>query len=282
MKNKDRYQNNYGGNWESPGRGGRGKVMAGILLIGIGVLILLSKLHVFFLPYWVFSWQMLLIAIGLFIGFRHNFQKPGWLVLVLIGSIFLINDLVTGFNLRIYFWPILLIGIGLWVMLKPKRNRYRDFQNYVPKPEAAEAADPYVPYEYSTYTDPGTEPGAEAYTNSAYAPEEVVDVTAILGGVKKNIISKNFKGGEVISVFGGTELNLTQADMQQPAVLETTQIFGGTSLIVPPHWEVKSEMVAILGGIDDKRPVMPGGYDPTKVLILKGTTLFGGLSIKSY
>jgi predicted membrane protein len=279
MENGNQYQTDYGGNWESPHRngGGGGKVMAGLLLVGIGVLILLSKLHIFFLPYWVFSWQMLLIALGLFIGFRHNFQKPGWLVLVLIGSIFLINDLVTGFNLRVYFWPILLIGIGLWVMLKPKRQYPKHYQHYAPKGGAG-AADPYAPYEYGTYN----EPGPETYTDGAYSSEDVVDATAILGGIKRNIVSKNFRGGEVMSVFGGTELNLTQADMQQPAVLETTQIFGGTSLIVPPHWEVKSEMVAILGGIDDKRPVAPGGYDPSKVLILKGTTLFGGLSIKSY
>ncbi|WP_460880125.1 hypothetical protein [Pontibacter rugosus] len=85
-----------------------------------------------------------------------------------------------------------------------------------------------------------------------------------------------------MSVFGGTELNLSQADMQHPVVLEATQIFGGTTLIIPPHWEVKSEMVAILGGIDDKRPVLPGGYDPNKAIILRGTSLFGGLQIKSY
>jgi hypothetical protein len=117
----------------------------------------------------------------------------------------------------------------------------------------------------------------------AGGPEDHIDSTAVLGGIKKNIVSKNFKGGEVVSVFGGTELNLMQADIQHPIVLEATQIFGGTSLIIPPHWQVKSdEMVAILGGIDDKRPVMLQGYDPNKVLILKGTTLFGGLSIKSY
>ncbi|MCX2742003.1 LiaF transmembrane domain-containing protein [Pontibacter anaerobius] len=274
MENRNQTpDNNYGDNWQSPRSGSSGKVMAGLLLIAVGVVILASKLHIFFLPYWVFSWQMLLIVIGLFIGFRHNFRKSGWLVLVLIGSVFLVNDLVAGFNLRIYFWPILLIGIGLWVMLKP-RNRYeRRFERAGPGAGADSGH-----HAYSQGAASGTDKNAGAY----YSTEDIVDATAILGGIKKNIISKNFLGGEVVSVFGGTELNLSQADIQHPVILEATQIFGGTTLIIPPHWQVKSEMVAILGGVEDKRPMLPDGYDPNKVLILKGTTLFGGLNIKSY
>jgi len=243
----------------------------------VGLVILATKLHFFYLPYWVFSWQMFLIVLGLFIGFRHNFRKPGWLVLVTVGTVFLINDVVTGFNLRVYFWPILLISIGLWVMLKPRSRCPNRFHRALGAGGAAAAQQAYT-----RNNSTASEPGTGAYTNSTSSSEEVVDVTAILGGIKKNIISKNFKGGEVVSVFGGTELNLIQSDMQQPAVLEATQVFGGTTLIVPPHWEVKSEIVTIMGGMDDKRPMPPSGYEPGKVLYLKGTSIFGGLNIKSY
>lgn len=270
---------NYGDNWPNHRGGSSGKVMAGLLLIAVGVVILASKLNIFFFPQWIFSWQMLLIVIGLFIGFRHNFRKSGWLVLVLIGSVFLINDLFTGFNLRIYFWPILLIGIGLWVMLKPRSNRYENRIN-PPAPGGGAAHQPFTHQPGSN--DPDTGAYTDAYTDTTYSTEDIVDATAILGGIKKNIISKNFLGGEIVSVFGGTELNLSQADIQHPVILEATQIFGGTTLIIPPHWQVKSEMVAILGGTEDKRPMLADGYDPNKVLIIKGTTLFGGLNIKSY
>ena len=261
----------YGGNMGSPRQGGGGKIMAGLLLVAVGVAVLVAKLNIFFLPHWIFSWEMLLIVLGLFLGFRHNFQRPAWIILVLIGTVFLVEDMVEGFDLHIYFWPIMLIGLGVWMMLKPHRDYPRRFGR---RREAGGDA--------TTGTAQDQDFGAAYATDGAQSGEEVVDVTAILGGIKKNIISKNFRGGEVVSVFGGTELNLTQADMQQPAVLEATQIFGGTTLIIPPHWEVKSEMVAILGGIDDKRPILASGYDPSKVLILKGTTLFGGLQIKSY
>ncbi|PRY04607.1 hypothetical protein CLV24_13413 [Pontibacter ummariensis] len=275
MENRDRNPNNYGNNWESPRSGSGGKVMAGLLLIVVGLVILASKLDIFFLPYWVFSWQMFLIVLGLFIGFKQNFRKSGWLVLVLIGSAFLLNEVITGFSLSVFFWPFLLIGIGLWVMLKP-RNRYDNNIRPKSRPNPTGAG----PQDF--YTTEASEPNTGYATEGSYSSEEVVDITAILGGIKKNIISKNFRGGEIVSVFGGSELNLSQSDLQRPAVLEATQIFGGTTLIVPPHWEVKSEIVAILGGFDDKRPMPVNGYDPNKVLVLKGTSLFGGLNIKSY
>jgi predicted membrane protein len=272
-----------------------GKVAGGLVLVLVGLALLAAKTGFFFFPPWVFSWPMFLIALGIFLGFRHSFQKPGWLVLVIIGGVFLLdNHFLVAINLKRYFWPILIIGLGLWLMLRPKKRNPWD--NQIGTRPAAPAVDETTGY----YTDPTTGAyqggytdytGTDAYTAGtytgepdpmAYGGEDFVDSAAIFGGIKKNIVSKNFKGGEVVSVFGGTELNLMQADIQHPVVLEATQIFGGTTLIVPPHWQIKSEMVAILGGIEDKRPAYQQGYDPNKILILKGTTLFGGLNIKSY
>jgi hypothetical protein len=41
-------------------------------------------------------------------------------------------------------------------------------------------------------------------------------------------------------------------------------------------------MVAIFGGVDDKRQISGVKLDPNKVLILDGTCMFGGIEIKSY
>ena len=96
-------------------------------------------------------------------------------------------------------------------------------------------------------------------------------------------MTKDFKGGDVVNVFGGTELNLSQSDINGTAVLELTTIFGGTKLIVPSHWSVKSEAVTIFGGIEDKRQLLPPSLDrPEKILVLKGTVIFGGIDIKSF
>ena len=85
----------------------------------------------------------------------------------------------------------------------------------------------------------------------------------------------------MVSIFGGVEIDLTQADFNGQITIEMTQIFSGAKLIIPPHWQIRSEMIAIFGGIEDKRPPQTY-YDENKVLILNGTTFFGGLEIKSY
>ena len=112
--------------------------------------------------------------------------------------------------------------------------------------------------------------------------EDFVDSTAIFGGAKKNIISKNFKGGDLVNIFGGTDLDLTQADFTGTAVIELTTIFGGTKLIIPTNWAIQSDAVIIFGGLEDKRKMPSVAENPDKTLVLKGTVIFGGIDIKSY
>ena len=66
-------------------RHGSGHVWTGILLLLIGTVALLRS-YVPDFPEWLFSWQMLLIALGLFIGLRHRFHGVAWFVLLLIGG----------------------------------------------------------------------------------------------------------------------------------------------------------------------------------------------------
>ena len=67
-----------------------GRVGAGLFLLLIGGLLLLDQMG-FPLPDWLFNWHMLLIAIGLFLGIRHGFRGGAWLILILIGSFFMVG-----------------------------------------------------------------------------------------------------------------------------------------------------------------------------------------------
>jgi hypothetical protein len=81
--------------------------------------------------------------------------------------------------------------------------------------------------------------------------------------------------------MGGTEIDLTQADFTGVIKLDVTQIMGGTKIIVPAHWEVRSEVTAMFAGFEDKRQ-QPVVINPDKVLILQGTSIFGGIELRNY
>ncbi len=246
-----------------------GHVWTGLFIILIGVAALLNA-SIPDLPYWLFSWQMFLIALGLFIGMKHGFKGSAWLILIVIGSAFLLRDFFPDLALRRYFWPMALIAVGGLIILRPRRKSWeqcgrKDFKNTS-----------------SSGTNTGGSTENFMDTTETWSKDDFVDSTSIFGGDKKNILSKDFKGGDIVNIFGGTELNLTQADINGKVTIEITTIFGGTKLIVPSNWEVKSEAVTIFGGLEDKRTMSAIASNSDKILLLKGTVIFGGIEIKSF
>ncbi|MEO5562602.1 MAG: LiaF domain-containing protein, partial [Chitinophagaceae bacterium] len=222
------------------------------------------------MPKWLFSWQMLLIVIGLFIGFRKGFRDGGWFVPILIGGAFLVNNYFLNGNLHRHMWPLILIIIGSFFIFRSgsKHNKWRD--------KLAEKK--------NTGTGPVTQAEIIApISEDNYGQDDYISVTSIFGGTEKTILSKNFKGGNMVNIFGGSEISFTQADINGTAVLDVTCIFGGATLIVPSHWVVRSDAVTIFGGIGDKRKNIISMADSSgKALVIKGTILFGGLEIKSF
>lgn len=254
--------------WRHRGRGAeRGRIWTGLFLLLIGGLFLAKESGVDF-PTWFFSWPVLLIGIGLFSGIRHGFRGIGWLFPLAIGSIFLADKTLPDINLRPYLWPIILISAGLFVIFRPKGRHSRS---------GGGRHDNSIEQESTVITDDTSTQWQQAVSDR----NDVIDVTAVFGGVKKNLLSKNFRGGDVVAIMGGAEINLTQADFTGKIMIDCFTMFGGTKLIIPPDWEVQSDIVAIFGGVDDKRPPVSNAA-PNKVLYLDGTCLFGGLEIKSY
>ncbi|HTE28157.1 LiaF transmembrane domain-containing protein [Flavitalea sp.] len=121
---------------------------------------------------------------------------------------------------------------------------------------------------------------SEQYSNRAQMEEEQLDIVSVFSAVNRKVFSKNFIGGEIVCVFGGSEVNMMNADISAGTVeLEVVCIFGGATLFIPPNWNVRSEMGSVFGGVDDKRRnSIP---DPGKTLIIKGVCIFGGLEVKT-
>ena len=97
-----------------------GHIWTGIFILVVGGLALANSMGVP-LPAWLLSWQMLLIAIGLFIGFRKGFRDGGWFVPVIVGGIFLVNEYMLQGDLRRHIWPMILIIIGAFFIFRPRK-----------------------------------------------------------------------------------------------------------------------------------------------------------------
>ncbi|HZY78010.1 MAG TPA: hypothetical protein VFE50_00710 [Cyclobacteriaceae bacterium] len=251
---------------------GRGRMWAGLVVIAVGVIWIAREAGAD-IPRWITSPPMILVAVGLFIGARSSFRNWVWLIPFGIGVVLVADRaFYFDFNIKPFIWPAIIVTIGLVMILR--RNK-KDGQ------WGEWGRDWNKNWNDSNMTGSGT----NAATDSTYTPptgeQDMIDSVNVFGSTKKNILSKNFRGGEVVSFFGGCELNLSQADIHGPVMLEMTQVFGGAKLIVPSNWRIQSELVSVFGGVDDKRMIQPN-IDPNKVLVLRGTNVFGGLEIKSF
>lgn len=261
--------------WEKSHK--RGKITGGLFIVAAGSLYLAKELGAM-IPDWVFTWKMLLVAIGIMTGIKHGFRHPAWLVFVLVGGAFLMGDVFPGTPIRPVLWPILIIAFGLAMIFKPRR-KYRQ-QRW--------GRHHWHQHQWKRWEERQKQYGRHGCGNpwedtSTSSSEDHVESTTFMGGVKKKIFSKTFKGGDITNVFGGAEIDLMQADIQGSAKLDITNVFGGTKLIIPSHWEIKSELISVFGSIEDKRPIQPNALSESpKVLILEGTSFFGGIEIKSY
>jgi len=247
---------------ESGRKSSHNYIWLGLFIFAAGFLLALKQFGIP-LPEWLFSWPMILIGVGLFVGIANGFRDLSWLIVTAIGLFFLGDEISPAIDFSKYTIPLVVMVIGLAILVRsgrrsPSRIRQRRRKRHQKGTRFFEGG-----------------PASETTSD-----EDMINITSIFGHTRRSIYSKDFKGGEIVSIFGGADINLTNADFAGNLEIEIVQVFGGATLIIPPHWAVRSsETVAVFGGIEDKRPPITNAE---KVLILRGTIIFGGLEIKSY
>ena len=233
------------------------KVVFGIVVVIAGLLLLAFNFNLLSMEYKhvIFSWQMLLIAIGVISLIGREGRGPGY-ILIAIGVFFIIPELFD-FHISFVklFWPVLLIVIGILILFN-RGGRYPRHWHH---------------------------DSMRTGNEGVRLDDGYINESNIFSGSKHKVIHQDFKGGKISNIFGGTEIDLSMATLAEGRnELFIECIFGGVTLIVPSDWKVIMNVSSILGGFSDKRSIVKENPDATRMLVVRGSAIFGGGEIKSY
>lgn len=84
---------------------------------------------------------------------------------------------------------------------------------------------------------------------------------------------------KAVAVFGGVEIDLTDAVFESPeVVIEVTAVFGGVEIRVPENVSLHGGGVGVFGAFDIREQTVADPYAP--VVRVKGAAVFGGCDAK--
>ena len=271
-----------------------GSIAFGVIILGIGLVLLFRKFGLY-IPDWVLTWPMILIAVGTYTLISQQFKSFFGSVVLFIGVYFLLKrefDLDLGLDQ--FIWPVGLIALGIYLILHKKQENKaleevrknwessRKKKTEASSSEKIESAEVVDDAAAASQEEPTKAPDSGFVRATGTAFMDRINESVIFSGVNRKLMTKDFQGGKATVIFGGLDLDLTQVDFTGVVTLDLEVGFGGVKLLVPPHWDVRTEVSNIAAGLEDKRMFREGGVDTSKVLILKGTLLFSGLEIKSF
>lgn len=235
----------------------------GLVLMLIGVLFLGFNFGLIPMPLKsvIFSWQMLLIFLGV-VNLLKRKLIPG-MVLVFIGGFFILPIIFPGIdaNFAHVYWPLLLIAAGIIILLQRVVGPEWGFGSWSQEPH-------YKQNNHHPHQKGGQ--NADGFSKNS-----------VFGSGEHIVLDPEFKGGELNAVFGGLSLDLRRTNLAVGETrLEVNAVFGGITIFVPNDWLVETHLDTVFGGFQDNRMVKEP-LDPTRKLVITGSCVFGGGEIRN-
>lgn len=110
---------------------------------------------------------------------------------------------------------------------------------------------------------------------------ETLTETTIFAGSKKAISSRKFKSAKLTNIFGGSELDLSNADLKDDVVIEAVVMFGGVKIFLPEGVNLRDDITKIAADVKntyEKRSQKKSSTSQVNITI-KGVVMFGGIEI---
>jgi len=115
------------------------------------------------------------------------------------------------------------------------------------------------------------------FVSQGDAESDEVALVAIFDGIELKSRAGAFRGGSMVSWYGGIAVDLREAQLAPDARLRLHSLFGGIAIRVPTGWKVESTMNAVGGGVAVQVP--PPDEPDAPTLTLEGFTVFGGIAV---
>lgn len=218
-----------------------GRAVLGITFVALGGLMLLDRAGVLDASTIIADWWpvMLLVLAGLELLARPS-RRIAAAVFGVLGVVLLAST--TGLlsaTAWALLWPTLVILLGVWLLVRGGRRSGLD--------------------------------GTSSHDGD-------FDVVAVFSGRRIASTADPLRHGSATAVFGGVEIDLAAARIDERATLEVVALFGGVDVEVPPGWRVELDGPAIFGGLENHVATPVDGAAPT--LHITATAIFGGVDVK--
>jgi hypothetical protein len=236
------------------------RLVLGCGLAVAGLLFTLDNFGVIYAEDWLDWWPALLVFFGggLIASGNSAADRMGGGFWALVGGALLLDNLDL-FAFSVWdLWPLLLVGLGAMLLLRGLR----------PRRAAVTAA-------------PGQVTVGEGTPGVPFEEDAAIHAFAMMSGVARKNHSVGFQGGTAVAIMGGVELDLRGATLAGGrAAIDVFALWGGVELTVPPGWAVECRVWPLMGGVEDTSQP-PAPEDATGELVLTGTVIMGGLSVKN-
>lgn len=125
-------------------------------------------------------------------------------------------------------------------------------------------------------TAPAPARGPQSALPARTEPDKLV---AVFGGAERRGRFRVGRSLKAVAVFGGVEIDLTEAEFDAPElVIHCTAVFGGVEIRVPDHVTLRGGGAGIFGGFDVRQQQATDPHSP--VVTITGTAVFGGVEAK--
>lgn len=236
-------------------------VFLGLAFIAVGVLFITDQFFMRLNFRWSDLWPLLILLPCLY-NMLVSRINTGNVIGFAIGAVFLLKNfdvIPPAVNTWALLISIIVIIIGLSLIFGAFRKD-KSFTNFNTK-----------------FNNTNPDYNQKHNKNQTFSYSDTVEQTVLFWGADIVNKSQNFNGAKLSAIFGGIDIDLSEAAVNHDIIINASAVFGGIDITLPGNVNVVVKRSAIFGGVDCSRENMQLPGIPT--VYIYSSAVFGGVDI---